>query len=156
MPEKSADKPGIRLIPPLIYLAALAAAFAADWLWPVAVLPAGMQYALGATLMLAGGAMALWAVGLFRRADTPFDVRRPASALVTEGPYRISRNPGYMGLIAFSLGIGVAADNAWVLATVAIATALLHRFVIVPEERHLEARFGDAYRTYRARVRRWL
>ena len=72
------------------------------------------------------------------------------------GPYRWSRNPGYVGLIAFSPGVGVTADNAWVVPTVAVATFVLYRFVIVLEERHLDVRSGQAYRADRARVRRWL
>lgn len=156
MPDDRKNTPGIRVIPPLIYLAALAIAFVADWFWPVSVLPPAVRYALGPILILFGVAFALWAMGLFRRAGTPFDVRRAASALVTDGPYRYSRNPGYVGLIAFSLGIAVLADNVWSLATIAVATAILDRCVVVLEERHLEETFKGTYRTYRMQVRRWL
>jgi protein-S-isoprenylcysteine O-methyltransferase Ste14 len=156
MPETPNAGPGIRVIPPLLYLAALAIAFLVDWLWPVAVLAAGLQYAVGGVLIAASLALVLWSVGLFRRAGTPFDVRRPATALVTDGPYRLSRNPGYLSLTGLSLGIAFAADNVWVLPAVGVAAWCLDRFVIRLEERHLNARFGEAYRSYCAQVRRWL
>lgn len=156
MSNTQQDRPGIRVIPPLLYLAALAVAFLLDWLRPVALLPDTAQYVVGG--VLAGSSfLAMGPItGAFRRAGTPFDVRRPASALVTDGPYRYSRNPGYVALIVFCLGIAVLADNVWVLPLVALATWVLTRFVVIKEERHLEARFGDAYRDYSRRVRRWL
>ena len=156
MPETPDAGPGIRVIPPLLYLAALAIAFLADWLWPVAILPPALQYGVGGVLVAASVGLALWAAGLFRRAGTPFDVRRAASALVTCGPYRLSRNPGYVALIGLCLGIAIMADNLWVLPAIAVATWWLDRFVVRLEERHLESRFGDAYRSYRGQVRRWL
>lgn len=68
----------------------------------------------------------------------------------------IRGNPGYVSMIVLCVGIAVLADNMWVITTTAIATVFLDRHVVAAEERHLEARFGAAYRTYKSRVRRWL
>jgi len=156
MQAKQDDKSGIRIIPPAIFLIALAAAFLANWFWPVQFFPDVVRYSLGFFLLLASGAVMPFVLGAFKRADTTFDPRRQPSALVTEGAFRYSRNPSYMALIVLCIGIGVIADNAWVFITTAIATAYLYRFVILVEERILEAKFGEEYRQYKSRVRRWL
>ena len=150
------DTPGIRVIPPAIYLAALLVGFLVDWLWPVRLLPDPMRYGLGGLLVLASLVAIYPVLRSFKRAKTPFDTRRAANALVTEGLFGYSRNPGYVSMIVLCVGIAVLADNMWVITTTAIATVFLDRHVVAAEERHLEARFGAAYRTYKSRVRRWL
>jgi hypothetical protein len=78
------------------------------------------------------------------------------SRLITDGPYRFSRNPGYVSLTMLYLGLGILLDNGWVLILVVPVLVVMDRWVIRREDRHLEARFGDDFRRYRARVRRWL
>ena len=92
----------------------------------------------------------------FRKLGTHVDVRKPATALATDGPYRLSRNPIYLALTLFYLGIGVAAGSLWVLVLVAPALLVMHLGVIRREERYLERTFGAAYLDYARRVRRWI
>lgn len=92
----------------------------------------------------------------FRRAGTPFDVRKPASALITEGPYRFSRNPSYVSLTLLYLGIGILLNNGWILILVAPVFLVMDLWVVRREERHLEAKFGEEFLRYKAAVRRWL
>ncbi len=92
----------------------------------------------------------------FRRAGTPFDVRKPASALITEGPYRFSRNPSYVALTLLYLGIGILFNNGWILILVAPVFLVMDLWVVRREERHLEAKFGEEFLRYKAAVRRWL
>jgi protein-S-isoprenylcysteine O-methyltransferase Ste14 len=148
--------PGIRVIPPLIFVAAMALAFLANALWPVPLLPDVIRYTIGPALIVASGAVMPPTLRAFRRAGTPFDVRRSAEALVTDGPYRYSRNPAYVAMIGLCLGIAIVADNTWAIATLMAATAYLHRYVVLAEERHLETRFGADYRSYKSRVQRWI
>jgi len=150
------ETPGIRIIPPLIYVAAMALAFLAGALWPIALLPDAIRYTVGPALIVASVAVMPPTLRAFKRAHTPFDVRRSAEALVTDGPYRYSRNPAYVAMIGLCLGIAVLADNFWAIPAVIAATAYLHRYVVLAEERHLEARFGDDYRRYKSLVRRWI
>jgi protein-S-isoprenylcysteine O-methyltransferase Ste14 len=82
--------------------------------------------------------------------------RGHARALVATGPYRLTRNPMYLGLALASAGVVLAAGGAWGYLGVMLAAAVVHVGVIRREEAHLEARFGEAYRQYVARVRRWV
>ena len=150
------DTAGVIAPPPLLLLGFLLTGLALDWLRPAAFLPSAVQYALGATLIAAAGALALSAFVRFFRARTPIPTRQPTTALVVAGPYRFSRNPIYVGMILLLLGIGIMVDSLWIVA-LAVPFALVLRFgVIAREERYLEAKFGDSYRTYRAGVRRWI
>jgi protein-S-isoprenylcysteine O-methyltransferase Ste14 len=76
--------------------------------------------------------------------------------LIQQGIYRLSRNPMYLGLALVQVGVGVGVDNLWVVLTSLPALAAVHVIAIRPEELYLEGRFGEDYRAYKARVRRWL
>ena len=150
------DTAGVIAPPPVIYLAFLLIGFGADALWPAAVLPQGPRYAAGTAAMVLGLALGLAAVHQFRRHETPFNPHQPSTALITAGPYRYSRNPIYLALNLLYAGLSIAADNPWTLAMLAPALIVMHYGVITREERYLERKFPDAYRRYKATVRRWL
>lgn len=150
------EGPGIRVLPPVIFLVAVVTAFVAQWLMPISLLPDWLRFTAGPLLILASVAIMPSILRRFSKAETPFDVRKPATALVTDGPFRISRNPGYLAMVALCMGIALVADNLWLLILLVPTMLVLNRVVILPEEQHLEKRFGDAYQSYKARVRRWL
>lgn len=79
-----------------------------------------------------------------------------ASALLTMGPFRWTRNPLYLGLATLLACFSVGLDSAWMLLLVPVLVLLLDRLVIVREEARLRAQFGEAYAAYARRVRRWL
>lgn len=150
------DAPGVIAPPPLIYGGFLALGAALEWLWPTDLLPAPLRLGAGGAAILAALAIAAWAIGQFRRAGTNLDVRKPVTALVISGPFRYSRNPIYLALTLLYLGIGVAADSAWVLALVVPALLVMQLGVVRREERYLSRKFGQKYLTYMGAVRRWL
>ena len=80
----------------------------------------------------------------------------PSTTVVTTGLYRLSRNPIYLGLAALYLGLAFAANSGWAVILLLPILAVMRYGVIAREERYLEAKFGDDYRAYKARVRRWL
>jgi protein-S-isoprenylcysteine O-methyltransferase Ste14 len=150
------DRTGIGFPPPLIYLAGFLAGVALELAFPVDALPLGVALAAGFagfTLWLAldGNAMLH-----FRRAGTSMEVTTPVDALVTSGPYRFTRNPMYAGMALLYAGLALALGVIWALAFLPVVLVIVDRYVIPPEERFLEAKFGDEYRAYRARVRRWI
>ena len=150
------DIPGVIAPPPLILLGHILLGLALDWLRPAPFLSSAVQYALGAVLIVLALALAGAAIFRFARAGTNVPTRRPATALVVAGPYRFTRNPIYVGMILLLLGIGVMIDSVWIVA-VAVPFALVLRYgVIAREERYLAAKFGEPYRQYCAKVRRWI
>ena len=158
-PDTRADSPdtaGVPFPPPAAYVAGLLAgaglelAFPVDWP-PTAVAIGGAAAGLAAWLALDGAAMMS-----FRRARTSMVPFNPSTALVTSGPYRLSRNPMYVGMAFLYLGLALALGLVWALALLPLVLVAVDRLVIVREEAYLERRFGDAYRRYRAEVRRWL
>ncbi len=112
--------------------------------------------ATGALLFAAGAVMMLAAAGLFRRLGTNIPPSRPTTLIATTGPYRWTRNPMYLGMALVYAGIAVCFDGAIALALLPLVLIVIQRQVIAREERYLEAKFGDDYRRYKAKVRRWL
>jgi len=150
------DTAGVILHPPFLFLGGIAAGLLLDRLWPAAMLPGGLQYGLAGALILLGVGLFAPAALRFRRAGTNIPTNRPTTALVTDGPYRYSRNPIYVALVLAYTGIAIAIDSAWVLGLVAPILVVLRYGVIAREERYLERKFGAAYVAYKSGVRRWL
>jgi protein-S-isoprenylcysteine O-methyltransferase Ste14 len=156
MPVDATSGTGVRIPPPVFYLVALAMGIALDYLWPLSFFSGASRYVVGSIFVFVSLAIMPPVLRRFRRAGTPFDVRKPASALITDGPYRFSRNPTYVSLTLVYLGISVLIDNGWVLILVVPVFVVMDRWVVTSEERHLAAKFGDQYLRYKSLVRRWL
>ena len=156
MTEERPDHADVIGPPPLLYTAALVIGAGLEWFWPTAIGLGWLPLALGAILILAGLAIALWGALALRRAGTAIPPNRPTTELVTDGPFRWSRNPLYLALTLIYAGVGLIADDLWILVLLVPLLLLLHWGVVVREERYLEAKFGEAYRRYKQRVRRWL
>ena len=147
---------GIRIDPPLIYAALLGAGLLTQRWRPVRILSPGLAAPIGIAALALGLAVTLWAVMSFRRARTSPLLTRPTMALVTSGPYRFSRNPIYLGYTLMYLGAAFWAGSAWPVILLPFGLWVMYRAVITREEAYLESRFGEDYRAYRRRVRRWL
>jgi protein-S-isoprenylcysteine O-methyltransferase Ste14 len=81
---------------------------------------------------------------------------RPTTTIVEKGPYRFTRNPMYLAMSCAYLGLALVLNNLWALVLLPFVVLVVDRFVIRREESYLTAKFGDPYREYCARVRRWL
>jgi protein-S-isoprenylcysteine O-methyltransferase Ste14 len=147
--------PDVVAQPPLIYLGPLLAGLALDRFLPLPRLPRALRRA-GPPLLAGGVGLGLWFVASMRRADTPFDPSKPPTALVEDGPFRFTRNPGYLGFALTYAGISLLAGGRWPLIFLPGVLGVIDRGVIAREEAYLQERFGRSYRDYRSRVRRWL
>jgi protein-S-isoprenylcysteine O-methyltransferase Ste14 len=150
------DAPGVIAPPPLIYLAGLAIGFGLDAILPSASLPSSLALPLGIVLLAAGLAFGVWFVTALRGRGTAVDPYKPTTAIVTTGPYRLSRNPGYLGMTLAYMGIAVITGALWALIPLVVVLAIVDRGVIAREERYLERKFGEEYRRYKAQTRRWI
>jgi len=119
-------------------------------------LPGRMPVAVSAVLL--GVLISVAGVVEFRRARTTVNPLTPdaASSLVAGGIYRLTRNPMYLGFALALLGWGIFLSNPLSLAMLFVFVGYMNRFQIAPEERALESLFGDAFKAYRSKVRRWL
>jgi protein-S-isoprenylcysteine O-methyltransferase Ste14 len=150
---------GVITRPPFLYLGCLILGLALDYLLPLRLsLPgaAMLQWTVGGGLILMGVAIVAAGVRNFSRAATPVPSNQPVRLLVTTGIHTWSRNPIYVGMFLIYAGIGIAARSPWILVLALPLVVILRYGVVAREERYLEQRFGDAYRDYKARVRRWL
>lgn len=123
---------------------------------PLPGLPGHVSWPLGLIISLAGAGLGAWFLLSFRRAGTPVDVRRATTTIVTSGPFRLSRNPGYLSLTLMYIGISVLTDALWPLILLPAIVLVVDRAVIRREERYLERKFGDEYLHYKVRTRRWV
>lgn len=157
MAEKR-DTPGVVAPPPLIFLGALALGVGLDFgvLRVPTGLPGWFRFGIGGVFAAAALGLAAAALWRFRRAGTAVEPWRPSTALVTDGVYRFTRNPIYLGMALLYLGSALALDSGVALALLAPLLATVQVGVIGREERYLESKFGDEYRRYRASVRRWI
>lgn len=150
---------GVIARPPLLFLAGLVLGAVADRLlplpWPVP--GTALVHAIAGGVPIAAG-LALAAAGIrnFLRANTPVPTTQPTRALVTAGIHGRTRNPIYLGMFLAYAGIGIAARSPWILVLLPPLALAIRYGVVAREEAYLERRFGDAYRAYKARVRRWL
>ena len=140
----------------MLYVAGFLLGLALDALIPIPSPPMAVVLAAGAIgiagwLALDGAAMLL-----FRRAGTSVAPMRPTTALVTSGPYRFTRNPMYVGMASLYVGVAIPLGAIWSLAFLPAVLLAVDRIAIQREERYLEAEFGEEYRAYKGRVRRWL
>lgn len=144
--------------PPVLFVAAIASAWTMGAVLPVSW-PGTDDLAarvIGIGFGLAGVALVAWAIIELRQGNTTVMPNGVSAALVTTGPYARFRNPIYLGEVLILLAVAELTKNVWFVAAAFAFAALVTFLQILPEERHLKARFGEAYVAYRARSRRWI
>ena len=161
-PESENDNAGVRVPPPLIYIAVLAFALVFDLAigGPRIGTPLGIpnivRIAAGVALFLIGMLLGGRGLALFRLAGTEVRPWMPSTALVTSGIYRFTRNPMYLGLTLCYAGLSLLADSAIALLCLIPLLVIITYGVIKREEHYLEVKFGEDYREYKGKVRRWI
>lgn len=156
LPSIGRETAGVIAPPPLVYLGGLAAGFALRSTMPATPVRPAVRWPVGGVLLATGGALMGSFVRAFARAGTPISPYSASTTLVTTGPYRITRNPAYLGMAMLYTGIAVSAEALWALAPLPAVLAVIDRGVVAREERYLDRTLGDEYRRYKQRTRRWL
>lgn len=145
--------------PPLVMLAALAIGAVLHFFLPLPWFGSPLSdilTAVGFLLVLAAIAIEITVLMTMHRARTTIRPDRRARHLVTRGPFAFSRNPIYLGNATLIFGIGLLTGIVWFLPLAFLDAWATRKIAIEPEERHLEERFGKAYRGYAKKVRRWI
>ncbi len=156
--DRRRDRAGVIAAPPILFGAALILGLSLHAIAPVRIapLPGGTPRLTGVALIVIGLLFSVAVMRAFRSAGTHVSPYRETTRLVCAGPYRHTRNPDYIGQTLMYGGIALVANSWWPLFLLPPTLLLIHYGVIRREERYLEAKFGQEYRDYRARVPRWL
>jgi protein-S-isoprenylcysteine O-methyltransferase Ste14 len=151
------DTPRVLAPPPVIFLGALALGLILQMVWPLSLFADSVAARVaGGCMMLGGLALSGAVMYHFGKAGTPVTPWKEARRLVVSGPYRFSRNPDYVGQALLVGGLALLLAIPWVFPALLPALLIVRYGVIAREERYLERRFGEEYRQYCVRVRRWL
>ncbi len=156
MSNDEQDNPGIVVPPPLIYLGPLVLGLLLNRKVPVPFLPRRMARILGLSLLGGWALLGGWFFRAMLRAGAPIRTDKPVPRLATDGPFRYTRNPGYLSLTMLYAGIASLANALWAVLLLPATLLVIQREVIGREERYLERKFGEEYLRYKAQVRRWV
>lgn len=153
-----ADRPGVMAPPPLIFALSIGLGFLMNWVFPIPFVPINpvVRNAIGFGFVLLAVFVAGWGLSALHRAGTPVDPNRPTMAIVETGPYRYTRNPLYLSMVMVQIGLGLIFSTSWLWIMLVPVIIVMTKGVIMREERYLQSKFGDPYRDYKHRVRRWL
>ena len=155
--DNRADTAQVIIRPPLAWGLAVIAGLALNWLVPLPFLPADLPAGwLGTMVFVLALALFAWAIVTTTTAGSKVRTNRPTTTIVESGPYRITRNPVYLGMFLGLIGLAIAFDNLWLLMMLVPFALVIRYGVVAREEAYLDRKFGHIYRRYRARVRRWL
>jgi protein-S-isoprenylcysteine O-methyltransferase Ste14 len=150
------DTAQVLVLPPLVYGVAFIIGLLLHVAFPFYALPPTFARGIGVVCVLVSLPLALRTLRVLSRAHTPVDPMKPTIALVTEGPFRSSRNPIYVALTLLYVGVALLINALWILLLVVPVLVVIHYGVIAREEAYLARKFGNAYRQYTTQVRRWL
>lgn len=155
--EKSADHSGVPVHPPLWFLSALLlGALIDDRVYRLLIFQNDKWRWIGVVVAVLG--IALVAIGrrTMIKHGTNVNPTQPTTAIVETGPFRFTRNPLYVGITLAYVGFSFLLDTWWSLFLLVPVWIVMHLFVVRREEAYLKRKFGDAYRNYCRRVRRYL
>jgi protein-S-isoprenylcysteine O-methyltransferase Ste14 len=153
----TADTANVIVRPPIAWALAALAGLVLNWLIPLPFLPAALPAGwLGAMVFVLALALVAWAITTMTRAGSNVPTNLPSTTIVDTGPYRFTRNPIYLGMVLGLIGLAIAFNSLWLLMMLVPFALVIRYGVVAREEAYLERKFGDVYRRYCARVRRWL
>lgn len=157
--ENFAERPNKLPWPPMLYAGLVLAAILLNRMapWPLTTAPTpAWQAWLGSALLAAGLALDMGTLLLFATRRANFLPHRAATSLITTGPFKLSRNPIYLGNTLALLGAGILFNSLWLVTAAIVAAVAVHFLAILREEKHLAAKFGTEWQNYAARTPRWL
>jgi protein-S-isoprenylcysteine O-methyltransferase Ste14 len=148
----------VKFPPPLVYVGFTVLGI----IFRYALFPLGVSEHLsiyrwaGIAVLCMGLFLASSARILFARSGQSPIPWKPTPELLFQGPYRFTRNPMYVGLTLIQLGLGLALNNLWISVLAPVSLLVVHFLAVLPEEKYLSEKFGDSYRAYLTKVRRYL
>lgn len=156
-PEHGEGGANVRFPPPAFYVVFILLGAGLRYVAALPVPgPRSVSLVAGVAIIVAGLWLIVAALKLFRRSGQEPTPWKPTPELVLSGPYRFTRNPMYLGLTCIQVGLGLAVTNLWITLLAPFSLLAVHFLAVVPEERYLTEKFGESYRSYLTKVRRYL
>src|SRR5215467_4019349 len=148
----------VRFPPPLVFLISILLGVVLQRTFRPLTIPVDRPLRVTGGIVLIAVAVCLFAPALvlFRRTGQHPRPWKPTPELIPNGPYRFTRNPMYVAMTLLVLGLGMALNDLWISLFAPVALLAVHFIAVLPEERYLAEKFGESYRSYVARVRRYL
>jgi protein-S-isoprenylcysteine O-methyltransferase Ste14 len=156
MKENVKDNAGVIAPTPLIYFGTFLLSQFLHTRFPLPSVSSRLKTLLGVILIGGASATAIISFRKMRAVGTNIDPTRPTTTLITEGPYRFTRNPIYLALTLFYTGLAMLFNTLWAVLLLPFVLLIMKRGVIEREEAYLTQKFGGQYLAYKERVRRWL
>lgn len=153
---QTGDSAGVNFPPPFVYAAAVIGGYLLNRRWPLPIGTKAWWDVAAAVLVVVWAALTFSSFALFWRRQNSVIPNRPANELVVSGPYRVTRNPMYVGLALLTTALAIVLNTWWPVVLLVPALAIIRVTVIAREERYLRRRFGADYDAYTRRVRRWI
>jgi protein-S-isoprenylcysteine O-methyltransferase Ste14 len=150
------DNADVKILPPIVLAVALCLGISIGILLPTRLLPVEVAVHLGLGIVAFSVFLVFAALHELKKIKTAFDVRKSTSAIARTGVFRMTRNPVYLSMMLLYVGLSLLVNSPWMLLLAIPTGSALCLAAIKPEERYLEAKFGDSYRAYRAAVPRWI
>lgn len=150
------DSAGVIAIPPLILIAFIGLGVILHNIFPLHFIHGPLKTIIGAIFLAYSVLVMSLAILQLRKAGTNIDVRKPTTAVVTDGIYRYTRNPIYVSMVLLMIAISVLVSNIWIFVLSPAFAIVMQKGVIEREERYLEKKFGTEYTDYKKRTRRWI
>lgn len=153
--EQDTSGAAVKFPPPLVFILGILIGYGLNTLWPAKLSDTGVGPA-GVVLVVLGLIIVALASVSFKRAHTHIEPWKPTSTIIDSGIFGHSRNPIYLAFCVITAGAGLVLNSLWVTLSVVPSIIAVYHIAISKEEQYLEAKFGDDYRAYKNRVRRWL
>ena len=150
------DNPNVLVFPPLLYSGTVVVSLLLHWFKPWYLTHSWPVRIVGIALIVGAAALGIWGEKALKRAGTNVNPMQPTLAIVSDGPYRFTRNPMYVGLILAYLGEAGLLRQIWPVILSPLVVVYVNWIVIPLEESKLREVFGEQYDLYRKKVRRWL
>jgi protein-S-isoprenylcysteine O-methyltransferase Ste14 len=154
--RENKDHADVKIHPPVLALIFIAIAYVAKWAIPIPFVVPTVLRLIGFGMVILGFLLGVAALLAFRKARTTAHPHGMVSAIVTDGIYRFTRNPIYLGFLLMLIGFPLNGGNFWGILLAPIFVMSMNSLVIEKEEAYLEKKFRDVYTGYKSRVRRWL
>ena len=157
-PQTNSDEKGakVKFPPPFIFILLMIVGAGISQFLPVGLGIVESFRLVGGVFVIAGLVIIVLINSSFKRVGTAIEPWKPTTQLLTSGFYAWSRNPIYLAFCLITLGIGILLDDFWILISFIPSVITVYYVAIAREEAYLEQKFGEQYKSYQSRVRRWL